>query len=50
MGVDERIDEGVFRLFGMWRGRGGIGLPRESMEESVLLVVQWVDRAEEEMN
>ena len=26
----------------MWRGRRGIGSPRESMYECVLVVVQWV--------
>ena len=30
-GLDESIDEGVLRWFGMWRGWRGIGLPRETI-------------------
>ena len=45
--VDERIDEGVLRGFGHVRGWRIIGLLRESMWESVLVVAQWVGRGKD---
>ena len=39
-GLDERIDEGGGSA--ICRGLRGIGLPRESMQENVLVVIQWV--------
>ena len=43
--VDERIDEGVLR----WREWRMIGLLRESMQESVLVVAQWVGRVRDRL-
>ena len=31
----------------MWKGWRGIGLPRESMYENVLVVVHWVDHGKD---
>ena len=43
-GVDERIDESVFRWLGHVIRWIRIGFVRESMYESVMVVTQWVGR------